>query len=151
MFSCADIFMFSKGAGIHGGKRARSGRKKFGKTLRVARAFRLSQLFLRNITSCSCREVAKSPSAPHCLGLTRTLSHHNVWKMIYFKIEHIDVAGRFKLYLKLLGLIKERRQFTGYENRHLLMPTFLFWVHPWTSAVAAFLLKNEQAVRTALP
>ena len=35
--------MFSKEAGIHGGKRARSGRKKVGKALRVVRAFRLSQ------------------------------------------------------------------------------------------------------------
>ena len=70
---------------IHGGKRARSGRKKVGKTLRVARAFRLSQLFTRNIASCSCREVAKSPSALRCLGLTCSLSRHNAWKWFISK------------------------------------------------------------------
>ena len=96
MCPCADVFMFFKEASIHGGKRAKTGRKKVGKTLRVARAFRLSQLFIRNIASCSCREVAKSPSAPRCVGLTGTLTRHNEWKMIYFKMEHIAVASRFK-------------------------------------------------------
>ena len=55
------------------------------KTLRVARAFRLSQLFMRYIACCSCREVAASPSAPRCLCLTRTQPRHNEWKWFIWK------------------------------------------------------------------
>ena len=107
--------MFFKEASVQGGKRAKSRRKKVGKTLRVARAFRLSQLFIRNIASCSCREVAKSPSAPRCVGLTGTLTRHNTRKMIYFKMEHIAVASLLLKRLATAAILALEKRITFFK------------------------------------